>query len=446
MKPERQLYLRVRGKITGPFGVAQLLSLRDRGQLRRFHEVSEDRQHWQSAASLAEVFPPEQAPAALEPNVNITSQPNLPVQGASTATAEWLYVDSQGQKHGPVPKEQLLTLRQASVISDATLVWREGLTDWVALSAAGLAPRTHRPGLKRLALAAAACLLVLAAGAVVATVSMLTGKSVTGAIPGISNSGPLITSPTDEKKLADAVGFVVCGAHVVLPDGSEGDGVFATGSCFAISTDGYLLTNKHVVEKSNNLKNARLLLKKMQDDLLMDVRPTVWVFFGKDKYVAEIRHVSEQYDLAVLKVERRGMPYFRLSSADKLPRGKKVITCGFPGASSTPLSPEEAVREMSRQSKQAKIETLFKPRDFEFVMTDGSVSRMLTEDGADRQWVQHNASISPGSSGGPLLDENGTVIGINTLLHKLAQGTFWSLATPQLKAEISKHAPSTVWE
>jgi len=178
----------------------------------------------------------------------------------------------------------------------------------------------------------------------------------------------------------------------------------------------------------------------------MEVDPKVWVFFGKEKYVAEILHVSERYDLAILKIDRKPRSFLRLSSADRLPRGKRVIACGFPGASSTPLTPEEAVRQLSRDSKKAKVESLFKPRDFEFVMTDGSVSRMFTEDGADRQWVQHNASISPGSSGGPLLDEGAVVIGINTLGHTTAQGTFWSLALPQLRSEIEKHVPGIVWE
>src|SRR5205823_4957591 len=129
--------------------------------------------------------------------------------------------------------------------------------------------------------------------------------------------------------------------------------------------EGHLLTNKHVVEKSWNMKNAKLFLKRMRDDHLMEVEPRVWVFFGKDKFVADILHVSDEYDVAVLKVDRRHTPFFRLTSAEKLPRGKKVAACGFPAASGMAVSAEELVRDLSRKGTKTKIEALFKPRDFE---------------------------------------------------------------------------------
>lgn len=59
------LYIRSRGKILGPFSCEQLQLLRERGQLRRFHEVSEDRVTWVTAASLTELFPPDASPRAL---------------------------------------------------------------------------------------------------------------------------------------------------------------------------------------------------------------------------------------------------------------------------------------------------------------------------------------------------------------------------------------------
>src|SRR5438132_85395 len=54
-------YVRARGRVLGPLSWAQLQSLRDRGQLARFHEVSQDRQNWVGADSLAQLFPQAEA-------------------------------------------------------------------------------------------------------------------------------------------------------------------------------------------------------------------------------------------------------------------------------------------------------------------------------------------------------------------------------------------------
>jgi hypothetical protein len=65
MNSSQSRYIRSRGKILGPFSVEQLQLLRDRGQLHRFHEVSEDRLTWVTAASLSDLFPPEAPPPAV---------------------------------------------------------------------------------------------------------------------------------------------------------------------------------------------------------------------------------------------------------------------------------------------------------------------------------------------------------------------------------------------
>lgn len=221
--------------------------------------------------------------------------------------------------------------------------------------------------------------------------------------------------------------------------------MFGQGTCFAISAEGHLLTNEHVVREIWKMKNAKLWLKKVREEKLVDVQPTVWVFFGKEEQIAEIIHVSDDYDLCILKVERRHVPFFKLARTDALPRGKKVAACGFPGVAQTPLSAEEVMNDDLRKKTATKVKTMFKPRDFEFVLTDGSISRVTSEDGKDRKWIQHNASINPGNSGGPLLDENGVVLGINTLRPRESQGVFYSLALAQLKQEIDKHARGVVW-
>ena len=284
---------------------------------------------------------------------------------------------------------------------------------------------------------------------------LFAGKTPGNLVPEAFRTGPsTISNPANETQIAGAVGLVVCGAKLVYPDGSEGEDVASTGTAFLISSDGYLLTNKHVVEQIANLRNARLLLKKLRDELLMELTPSVWVFFGKQKYPAEIIALSDNHDLAILKINRQHTPYFRLAGSDSLPRGRKVIACGFPGAAQQPLSPEEALRKFNRETltklPKTKIETHFSARDFEYITTEGTVSRVTTEDGGTRRWIQHTASVNAGNSGGPLLDENGLVVGINTLSFVKAypgvSGVFFSLASPQMKEEITKHVPAALWE
>ena len=69
----------------------------------------------------------------------------------------------------------------------------------------------------------------------------------------------------------------------------------------------------------------------------------------------------------------------------------------------------------------------------------------MTEEGG-RRWIQHDATIHKGNSGRPLLAEDGTAVGINTLKHTSAAGVQWSLSLPQLRAVIDRHAPGAVWK
>lgn len=257
-----------------------------------------------------------------------------------------------------------------------------------------------------------------------------------------------ISSVKQEKDLGDAIGLVVCGAQIINDKGELQERMNGTGTCFAVSSDGYLLTNKHVVEGTRNLQRAGQTLKNLREKDMLDVKPTVWVFFGKEKFLASIVHVSDDYDLAIIKVERYHSPFFSLAMAEQMPRGTRVIACGFPGVAQVPLSEKELVSTVvaEKLSSRRKVEEEFKPRDFEFTMTSGSVSKVAIEEiGRKTKWIQHDASINPGNSGGPLLDEEGKVIGINTLLIKNAAGTFYSLSMPQIRKEIGQHIRNANW-
>jgi len=454
-------FLRVRGKVTGPFEVQQLRFLRERGQLARFHELSEDKITWMQAGAVADLFSESPTRGA---------GPAVAAPPAVGAAGGWLYADRTGQQQGPVSLDRLAQLWKDGNISDTTPVWTDGMAEWSAISfvhphlasnsQAATITAVRSRGRNKLAILALVLLVMcLTGGAVAASLYLLyprlTQSPTTDQVIDVFGpGGKIIQDASDEKAVAGAVGFVVCGARLVYPDGTEGDDVGSTGTCFLISADGHILTNKHVIQSVWHLKNARLLLKKLRDELLLDVAPTIWVFFGKEKYTADIIHVSENHDLAILKVNRTQCAFFRIAGSDTWPRGKKIVACGFPGAAQNPLTAEEALLKLNREGMNAmpktKVEKRFSARDFEYIRTEGTISRVTTEDGSSRRWIQHTASVNAGNSGGPLLDETGAVIGVNTLSFVKAypgvSGVFFSLSTPQLKAEIIRHVPAAVWE
>src|SRR5579883_641283 len=134
---EKRLYVRVRGRVIGPFSLAQLKALRERGQFHRFHEVSEDRKRWVSATTLDELFGGEAESALkLEPAGTRTGAGEAGQR--AEPVAEWFYVDAQGNQAGPVAQEQLLSFARAGTIKGETLVWKEGLASWTALTETGL--------------------------------------------------------------------------------------------------------------------------------------------------------------------------------------------------------------------------------------------------------------------------------------------------------------------
>lgn len=134
---EKRLYVRVRGRVIGPFSLAQLKALRERGQFHRFHEVSEDRKRWVSAATLEELFADgAESVLAIEPT---DARPGTAAAAPRTDPAtEWFYVDAQGNQAGPVSQDQLLSFARAGTIKGETLVWKEGLANWMTLAETGL--------------------------------------------------------------------------------------------------------------------------------------------------------------------------------------------------------------------------------------------------------------------------------------------------------------------
>lgn len=467
-------YVRDRNRITGPFTLAQLKDKKRSNRLARFHMVSTDRTSWVSAETVPGLFAPEEARDDEGSRGLIELQPELSAPTAAAEPPQWYYLLGAETK-GPETASAVRALISQGQVQPDVLVWRDGLPAWSpASSVADFAvaarppapapptlpgPAVNAPGggskRSRRALVGALGLLALGAGAA----GILAARGGFGRL----SDKLVIRSVDDQDRLEKAIGLVVCGWTVTAKDGTLFDVVVSTGTCFAVSPRGHLLTNKHVVDEAEKRQRMdkdalvdefrslhvlvfeKLGLKtadKVADLYLSKIRmiePKVWTFFGSRDSLrtAEVIHVSEHDDLAVLRIAAAGMPYLALATRDELPtRNQQVFALGFPGSATLSLSEEE--KSLEEAAKRGTVRSQFKNRDFKFTLTSGVVSKVSVEE-VGRQWIQHDATISHGNSGGPLVTKDGKVVAINTVVTKRqhdAAAVLYSLALPQVLDEI----------
>lgn len=138
----------------------------------------------------------------------------------------------------------------------------------------------------------------------------------------------------------------------------------SAGSGFVLTSDGYIVTNYHVVKDADTV--------------------TVTMYNG-DEYNAQYVGGDEDYDIAVIKVEATGLPAVTLGDSSLLNVGDHVLAIGNPLGELT------------------------------FSMSGGmvsSVNRTINVDGTPFNMIQTDTSINPGNSGGPLMNSYGEVVGI----------------------------------
>ena len=138
----------------------------------------------------------------------------------------------------------------------------------------------------------------------------------------------------------------------------------SAGSGFILTSDGYIVTNYHVVGDAQTIQ--------------------VTLYSG-DTYDAQYVGGDEDYDIAVIKIEATGLQAVTLGNSEELNVGDHVLAIG------NPLG------------------------DLTFSMSGGmvsSVNRTINVDGTPFNMIQTDTSINPGNSGGPLLNSYGEVVGI----------------------------------
>jgi serine protease Do len=171
----------------------------------------------------------------------------------------------------------------------------------------------------------------------------------------------------------------------VTPDASQNNGQLLTaenssGSGIIMTPDGYILTNAHVVKNAHSIKvqvNIRAEAEAEQQGSRQFTRPIEATLIGVDR----------DTDLAVVKIDRKNLPYLEFGDSDQLKQGQVVLALGNPLGLDNSVS-LGVVSAVARQ---------IKPDD-------------------PMVYVQTDAPINPGNSGGPLVDADGRVVGIDTFI------------------------------
>lgn len=150
-------------------------------------------------------------------------------------------------------------------------------------------------------------------------------------------------------------------------DGKSSDS-YSWGSGIVVSSDGYILTNTHVIDEGE--------------------RATVQLYDGTT-CAAKLVAADSQSDVAILKIEKTGLTPAVFASSKNIRTGDAVCAIG------NPLSP-----------------------DYSLTMTSGIISatsREISYNGAVMKLLQTDTSINEGNSGGPLFNDRGQVIGITNM-------------------------------
>lgn len=214
-----------------------------------------------------------------------------------------------------------------------------------------------------------------------------------------------------DQSALDGIVMITTGA----PD-DKGNMEYWRGTGFFIGTAGenpqYIVTNCHVVEEF-------ILAGKALGGGELHV-----LFDKDDEAEAYLVDYDAEKDLAVLRLEEPTDKRVALPIREPLEEdlGGEAYAVGYPSAADLTVT---AVRSFSQ--KDATV-------------TTGSISRFLTESGTGRKLIQTDASLSGGSSGGPLMDGTGAVTGINTYGSALDQNLFYAVSVSELLPILTKNS------
>jgi serine protease Do len=182
-----------------------------------------------------------------------------------------------------------------------------------------------------------------------------------------------------------------------MPEGAPPPGErMGVGSGFIISEDGYILTNAHVVADAKEV--------------------TVRLADAKREFKAKVVGADERTDVAVLKVDAKGLPVAKIGKSSTVQPGEWVAAIGSPFGFSNTIT--AGIVSATERSLPAETYVPF---------------------------IQTDVAVNPGNSGGPLLNLDGEVIGINSMIYSRTGGYMGvSFAIPiETALEVSRQLRET---
>ena len=156
---------------------------------------------------------------------------------------------------------------------------------------------------------------------------------------------------------------------------------YSTGTGFYLERYNLIVTNAHVV----------------RDNKLVVIQGE-----GFDKEIAEVRYLDTKHDLAFISVPlKHAMSIIRLFDTDELSLGQEAIAMGHPFG-------------------------------LDFTATQGIISNLQQEHNGVK-YIQHDAALNPGNSGGPLVNMDGNVVGVNTFVMQKGHSIGFALPVRYLR-------------
>lgn len=174
--------------------------------------------------------------------------------------------------------------------------------------------------------------------------------------------GKLTTEEIARRVRPSVVGILQYGPLDTFEPSGEGSGVI-------IDSDGYIITNAHVVEDSNGI------------NVILD---------NGENYAATLIGIDTRTDLAVIKIDARNLTSAEFGNSDELQVGERLVAIGNPGG-----------MILAGSVTQGIVSAVNRP----FRSSDSGYSAT---------YIQTDAAINPGNSGGALVNEFGQVVGINS--------------------------------
>ena len=175
----------------------------------------------------------------------------------------------------------------------------------------------------------------------------------------VTENGKMTTAEIARKVRPSVVGIAQYTDADTFTPASEGSGII-------INSDGYIVTNAHVVRGAAGI------------NVTLD---------NGESYSAQLIGIDSKTDLAVIKIEEKNLVAAEFGNSDQIEVGETAIAIGNPGGSTLAGSVTQGIVS--------------------------AINRTIREEGYSGSYIQTDAAINPGNSGGALVNEYGQVIGIN---------------------------------